>query len=128
LSTRTSKRSTPFNLGSVEDPEEPLDEVEYIRLAADLLQKLFSELQALTARNPGLARALSSRGADARAGLLTLHETVDLLMGVDDISMAVPLRRRATSLISWLSNEVDELTLRATTYDHRVDAFRVALH
>jgi hypothetical protein len=128
MSSHAPKRSTPINLEPVERTEKPLDELEYIRIAADMLQQLFSELRSLATSNPGLARALSSRGADARARLWTLHEIVDLLMGVDDLSMAVPLRRRATALISWLSNELDELTLRATTDDLPVDTLRVVLH
>jgi hypothetical protein len=128
MSAHSSKRSISFTLGPVDQTEEPLDEVEYIRIAADLLQQMFSELRSLAASNTGLARALFSRGVDVRARLWTLHETVESLNGVDDLSMAIPLSRRATSLISWLSDAVDELALCATGDDYAVDAFRDALH
>ena len=108
--------------------EEPLDEVEYICIAADLLEQMFSELQSLATRNPGLARALSSRGSDTCLRLWTLRETIELLLGVDDFSNAVPLRRRATALISWLSDDIDQLALSATSDSHPVDTCRVALH
>jgi hypothetical protein len=119
--------STPSNIGPVEYTEEPLDEVEYISIATELLQQLFGELRSLAMSSPALARALSTRGADARAYLWTLCETVALLKVVDDLSMAIPLRRRATALISCLSDEVDELALCATSNDS-FDPFRVALH
>jgi hypothetical protein len=120
-------RSTPSNLGRVELSEEPLDEAEYIAVATELLQQMFCELRSLATGNPALARALSTRGANARACLWTLCETVELLKAADDPSMANSLRRRATGLISWLSDEVDELALCATGNDS-ADAFRVAVH
>jgi hypothetical protein len=116
------------NVGIAGHTEEPLDEVEYICIAADLLHQMLFELQSLATRSPGLARALTDRGSDACARLCTLRETVELLLGIDDLSMAVPLRRRATALISWLSAEIDELTLLATGDDYPVDTCRVALH
>jgi hypothetical protein len=121
-------RSTPSDAGIAEQTEEPLDEVEYICIAADLLQQMLSELQSLANHSPGLARALSDRGSNACARLCALRETVELLLGIDDLSMAVPLRRRATALISWLSGEIDELTLFATSDDYPVGTCRVALH
>jgi hypothetical protein len=120
--------STTSNRGLVEYTEAPPDEVEYICIAAYLLQQMFSKLRTLAGNNTDLARAMSSRGSDARDRLCALHETVDLLMGVDDDSTAVPLRRRATALISWLSDEIDELTLFATGDERVVNTFRVASH
>jgi hypothetical protein len=121
-------RLTPSNVGISDPTEETLDEVEYICIAADLLRQMFVELQSLATRNPRLARALSCRGSDAHTHLRALCETIDRLLGVDDLSVAVPLRRRATALISSLSDEIDELTLCATSGNYPVDTFRVALH
>jgi hypothetical protein len=107
------------NVGIAEQTEEPLSAVDYICTAADLLQQMFFELQSLATCNPGLARALSNRESDASAHLWTLHETIKLLLVVDDFSTALPLSRRATALISRLSEEIDELTLYATGEDTR---------
>jgi hypothetical protein len=121
-------RSTPSNVGLIEQTEELVDELEYICIAAELLQQMLSELRSLATSNPGLDRALSSRGSEVGARLWRLRETIDLLSGIDDLSMTVPLRRRATALISWLSDEIDALTLCATSDNCPVDTFRVALH
>jgi hypothetical protein len=110
---------------NLEETEGPLSAVDYICAAADLLQQMFSELQSLAARNPVLARALSKHESDASAHLWTLHETIRLLLDVDDYSTALPLSRRATALISWLSDEIDELTLCATGDNHPIGGFRV---
>jgi hypothetical protein len=108
--------------------EESLDAVEYLCLAADLLEQLFSELRSLAIDHPEFARALSSRGPDARARLWTLHEIVGLLRRSDDPSTAGQLTRRATALISWLSAKIDELTLCALGDDYPVDTSPSALH
>jgi hypothetical protein len=118
-------RSPLSHIGIVEETEEPLSAVEYICIAADLLQQMFSELQSLATRKPGLARAVSDRESDASAQLWTLHETIKLLLVVDDVSTALPLSRRATALISWLSDEIDDLTLCATEDNYRIGGFRV---
>jgi hypothetical protein len=121
-------RSTTTNRRLVEHTEDPPDAVEYICIATDLLQQMFSELQSLAANNTDLARAMSRRGSDVRDRLWTLHETADLLRSVNDHSIAVTLRRRATALISWLSAEIDELTLCATGDERPVHSCRSALH
>jgi hypothetical protein len=120
--------SIPSNCRLVGDITDPLDEVEYICIAADLLQQMFSGLRALAANNTRLARALSIRGSNARARLCTLHEIVGMLMGVEDRLAAAPLRRRATALISWLSDEIDELSLCAAGGESPADTFGVAVH
>jgi hypothetical protein len=108
--------------------EDSRDAVEYICLAADLLQQMFSELRSLAIDHPEFARALSSRWSDARARLWTLHEIVGLLRRGDDPSTAGQLMRRATALISWLSARIDELTLCALRDDYPVDTSPSALH
>jgi hypothetical protein len=102
-------RSNRSNFDLVEHTDEPLDEVDYICIAADLLQQMLSELRWLATGNADLADALSGRGSDLGALLWTLHETVELLIGAHDPSMAIPQRRRAIALISWLSHEFDAL-------------------
>jgi hypothetical protein len=95
----------------IEDIEGPLGEMEYIWIAADLLQQMFSELQSLATNNTRLAHAMAGREWHAQDRLWTLRETAHLLMCVKDHSMAIPLKRQATVLIGSLSDELDELTL-----------------
>jgi len=122
-------RSTNFHSRLTEQhAEESLDQVEYIRIAADLLEQLFSEIRLLAIDHPGFARALFSRGADARACLWTLHQIVASLMLNDDPPMESRLTRRATALISWLSAKLDELTLAALGDVDSVDTSASALH
>jgi len=120
--------STTSDSRLFDQSEDSLDEVEYICIAADILQEMFSALESLAAGNRGLALALTNRGPDARDGLSRLEEAVELLTRIDDRVLAIQLRRRATALISRLSDEIDELTLRATSEECPVDAFSIALH
>jgi hypothetical protein len=76
--------STTSNRPYFDPAEEPLDDAEYICMAADLLQQMFSELILLAASDTGLAGAMNRRGAYARDRLARLHETVRLLTGIDD--------------------------------------------
>jgi len=120
-------RSKNFDFRLAEQhTEESLDQVEYIRIAADLLEQLFSELRSLAIDHPGFARALLSRGSEVRARLWTLNEIVGLLMSGDDPSIAGQLTRRATALISWLSAKIDELTLTVLGGDSSIDSSRSA--
>jgi hypothetical protein len=105
--------TSTFNGWSFDHSANPKDEVESLGIAADLLRQMFSGLLALARNNAALARALASRGPDALGRLSNLHKTVDLLMDLDDLSLALPLRCRATALISSLTGEIDELTLCA---------------
>jgi hypothetical protein len=124
----SSMHPTPSSVGNFEKTEEPLGEVEYICIAADLLQQMFDELRSLATGDPELAQALAKRGSDAYTCLWTLHETVDLMLGADDSSVEVALKRCATALISWLSDEFNDLTLCAGCDSYPVDTFRVVLH
>jgi hypothetical protein len=108
--------------------EESLDEVEYLCIAADLLEQLFSELRSLAIDHPEFARALSSRGSDAPARLWTLHEIVGLLSRGVDRSSAAQLTRRATALISWLSAKLDEMTLCALGDEYPAATGPTGLH
>jgi hypothetical protein len=103
--------STPDSEIIEDDIEGPLGEMEYICIAADLLQQMFSELQSLATNNTRLAHAMADREWHAQDRLWTLRETADLLMCVKDHSTAIPLKRKATVLIGSLSDELDELTL-----------------
>jgi hypothetical protein len=71
--------------------------VEYTCIAADLLQQMFSELQALAATHSRLARAMA--GSERYA------------LCVKDHSTAISLKRNATVLKRWLSDELHELSL-----------------
>ena len=107
--------------------DEPLDQVEYIRIAADLLEQLFSEIRSLAIDRPEFARALSSRSSDARARLRTLNGIVGLLVRVEP-SRAGQLTRRATALISGLSATIDELTLTALGDCDSLETYPCGLH
>jgi hypothetical protein len=93
------------------DDQGPLGEVEYICIAADLLQQMFSELQAQAASNSLLARAMAGREWYAQDCLWTLHEIASLLAGVIDHPTAILLKQRAIALVGVLSDEFSDLTL-----------------
>jgi hypothetical protein len=42
--------------------------------------------------------------------------------------VATTLKRHATALITWLSDEIDELTFFATGEEHRAPGHRATLH
>jgi hypothetical protein len=121
-------RTTTTKPQLVEQTEESRDAVEYVCIATDLLQQMFSELLSLAANNTGLAHAISTRESDLRIRLWTLHETVTTLVSVNDQSTDVTLTRRATALISWISAEIDELALYATRDESQLHAYQIALH
>jgi hypothetical protein len=104
-------RLTPSKGGIADHPDDPLDDVEYIRIAADLLHRMSVELHSLSASNPTLARAWAGHGSTAYAHLRTLQETIDQLFGVEHLWVAAPLIRRATAVISWFANDINKLTL-----------------
>jgi len=51
-----------------------------------------------------------------------------MLVSVNDQSTDVTLTRRATALISWISAEIDELALYATSDESQLQAYQIALH
>jgi len=71
---------------------------------------------------------MSTRESDLRNRLWILHETVNMLVSVNDQSTDVTLTRRATALISWISAEIDELALYATSDESQLQAYQIALH
>ena len=109
-------------------PPDTLDDTGWICAAADLLLQMFVELEALSLGHPEFARTLCSRAPDAEARLKTLHEIADALVLAGDDSVTVPLKRRASVLISRLSDELDELTLCAIDEDFRDNLHPSALH
>jgi hypothetical protein len=94
-------------------PPEQSDDTGWICAAADLLLQMFVELEALSLGHPEFARTLCSQAPDTYARLKTLHQIADALVLAGDDSVTVPLKRRASALISRLSDELDELTLCA---------------
>jgi hypothetical protein len=109
-------------------PEEPLTDLQYFCQAIDLLQQLITELQFLTTQNPALAYTMFDGESAAFLHMRTLLETIDALLGVDDLSMAIPPRRRAAVLISWLSNEIEKLMLYAAWGEAPVDPYDMVMH
>jgi len=105
-----------------------IDRVNYICVAADLLDQMFFELRSLAMNNPEFAGLLSDSESDARVGLWTLNEIVALLLRGDNPSIAEDLIHQATALISWLSANLDELTLCALRDGYPVDSIPPRLH
>jgi hypothetical protein len=95
--------------GLIEGTQRPLGDAAYIRISADLLQQMFSELQTLATSNSRLSRAMAGREWHAQDRLWTLHETADKLLRVNDHSVTTSLKCRAIALIASLSDEFDEL-------------------
>jgi hypothetical protein len=121
-------RSTPSNGGIADHSEALLDDVEYICIAADLLHLMLVELQSLPVCNSTLARAWSDHGSEAYAHLQTLQETIERLLCIDDRWVAAPLIHRATALISWLSDDINELILCADGDSFSVESSQVIFH
>jgi hypothetical protein len=97
-----------------QNAENSLDVVEYVCIAADLLETMFSELRSLEVATRQFTRAMSSHGSEMQVRLSILRETADLLTHGTDPSTEAKLRGRATQLISWLSREINALTLCAS--------------
>ena len=108
--------------------EHPSDALEYICIAADMLQQMFYALQSLAKNHPDLACEMSSREPAMRHRLWTLRGTVDLLLSVKDEGEVTRLMRRAIGLISWLSSETDELALCAAGEDDPFHVCKTAFH
>src|SRR5277367_3132618 len=95
------------------DREEPLDEVDYICIAAGLLQKMFEEIRSLAQSSSALASEIALRDSLVRADLRTLNMIVEVLSSHEDVLAAMQLRRRASALISRLWDALDSLTSSA---------------
>jgi hypothetical protein len=121
-------RAASSKARTLNDPEEPLADLQYFSRATDLLQQMFAELQSLATCNPTLAYTMFDGESDAFLHMRTFLETIDELLGVDDLTVAIPLRRRAGALISWLSNEIDKLMLCAARGEGPVDTCEMAMH
>jgi hypothetical protein len=121
-------RAPPSPPWAMEGGDKPPNALEYICIATDLVQQMFATLQSLSRSDPALARVLSNREALLRHRLWTLGATVDLLVNVVTEIENVPLMRRATSLISWLSGEIDNLALLATDNDSSMSPCGTAIH
>jgi hypothetical protein len=121
-------RSMKSNSCLVEKHEESPDAVQYICIAADLLQQMFFELCSLALNNPDLACAMSNRDSVLRYRLWVLCETATQLVRAEDAPVDVTLMRRATTLISWVSGEIDELTLCAVSDESAPNAHQRVLN
>jgi signal transduction histidine kinase len=99
----------------------PKAEIDYICIAADLLQRMMSELKCLETNNSRLTLAMASAGHDLRQRLHALLRTVDLLTSADDATVAADLNTKAKALIHRLAGELEQLVFHAGR-DHRVPA------
>jgi hypothetical protein len=121
-------RSALSKVENADHPEGPVDDVEYICIAADLLHVMLVELQSLPECNATLARAWSAHGSEAYAQLQTLQETIERLFYVNDLWVAAPLIHRATVLISRLSENINALTLCIDGDTPQVESSQVKFH
>jgi hypothetical protein len=119
-------RSASFEIA--DRPEAPLDDVEYICIAADLLHVMLVELRSLPVCNSTLARAWSAHGSEAYAQLQALQETIERLFCVSDLWAAAPLIHRATVLISRLTENINALTVCTDGVTPPVGPSPVTLH
>jgi hypothetical protein len=123
-----SMRTPTANRKLVEESDNPPDALEYICIAADLLQRMFSELCALAANDEELERALSCSTSGIHDRLGRLQEAVDVLVTFQDPATHLALVRRTTTLISWLWSEIDELAFLATGEEQELDRSSAAVH
>jgi hypothetical protein len=110
-----SMRTPTANRKLMEQSDDPPDALEYICIAADLLQRMFTKLCALAANDADLGRALSCSTSGIHDRLRRLQEAVDVLVTFHDPVIHFALMRRITTLILWLSSAMDELALLAAT-------------
>jgi hypothetical protein len=87
-------------------------QVEYICVAADLLQGMMSELQCLAANNTSLTLAVEAAGHDLRPGLHALRGTVELLRVSRDAVRSIELTEQAKALIIRLASDLQRLALQ----------------
>jgi hypothetical protein len=121
-------RTPTANRKLVEQSDDPPDALEYICVAADLLQRMFTELCALAANDADLARVLSCSTSGIHDRLRRLHEAVDVLVTFHDPATNLALMRRTTTLISWLWSEIDELAFLAAGEEDELDQYSAAIH
>jgi signal transduction histidine kinase len=90
-----------------------LDQVDYICIAAELLQRMMSELDLLTLDNQRLALAMATAGHDLRHHLHALLGTIELLTRGCTSERSAELSCRAKSLIFRLTKELEKLARQA---------------
>ena len=113
--------TTPNRWLAIQHMVEPLAAVEYICIATDLLHQVFLLFQSLAVNNSEFARALSIFGTDVPPRLADLRRTNDQLKCGDTLSPAGLLNRRATGLISSLSQTIDKIAWYASCDDYPID-------
>jgi signal transduction histidine kinase len=88
-------------------------QIDYICVAAGLLENMMSEFDALKINNQRLTLAMASAGHDLRNRLHTLLGTVEMLTTAHDAVRTAQLSQRARSLIFRLAQELEELARQA---------------
>jgi signal transduction histidine kinase len=88
-------------------------EIDYICVAADLLQRMMSELKCLETNNSRLTLSLAAAGHDLRQRLHGLLRTVDLLTVAEDATVAAELSIKAKALIHRLAGELEQLVFQS---------------
>ena len=91
----------------------PVTGIDYICVAANLLEDMMSELHSLKVNNRRLTLAMAAAGHDLRHRLHTLLGTVELLTSTPDKTRIAELSQRAKSLIFRLAGEMEQLAHEA---------------
>jgi signal transduction histidine kinase len=100
----------------------PLPDIDYICVAADLLNEMISELQSLKLDSRRLTLAMATAGHDLRQRLQALFGTIELLTSSPDRVRRAELSQRAKSLILRLATELEQLALQAARDYERAES------
>lgn len=88
-------------------------EIENIKIAADLLQRMLSELKDLAVSNSRLHFAMPNSGHAIRQRLDMLTGMIELLESTQEPRRARELGQRARALVGQLASEFELLALQA---------------
>jgi signal transduction histidine kinase len=97
----------------------PTTDTDYIRVAADCVSKMMSDLQSLELNNRCLTLAMASAGHDLRQHLHMLLGIVELLTAAEDEVRRAELGKRAKSLIFRLGGKLEQLAVQVEEEDRR---------
>ncbi len=120
--------ATRINVPAIEQADDPLEPVDYVCIAADLLQQMFFELQALSVTYDDLAAAMPSHDSEMRDRLWALSQIADDLVSINDQALAATLMAQAVVLISSLSADIDKLAAFASIDEGHAHSDGSTLH
>ena len=120
--------ATRINVPTIEQADEPLEAVEYVCIAADLLQQMFFELQSLSVTYDDLAAVMPSHDSEMRDRLWALSQIADDLTSIHDQALDATLMAQAMVLISSLSADIDKLAAVASSDEWHAQSDGNTLH